>query len=234
MKTIDIEDKSLLEDLLDQIGKEAMEEEAEEEEPDEAPEAAAEEEVPADEPSEDAEPAGEIDLDAVLSKGGASKKALKAVKKQLEEQRVINNELEDKLLRTQADFENFKRRTREETFTKIQRGKTSLLRELLALCDNFGRAEKAAEEDQSFESLLGGMSIIYKQLTDILEKENVTRIESVGMPFDPALHDCILAVSSPDVPKETIIEEVETGYVMGDTVLRPAKVIVSSGEPGEE
>ncbi len=229
MKTIDIEDKTSLEDLLSEIGKEALEEEEAEEE-----EAAREEEPAAgEEPDEETEPAGEIDLDAVLS-GGGSKKALKAVKKQLEEQRLINNELEDKLLRTQADFENFKRRTREEAFTKIQRGKTGILKELLVLCDNFGRAEKAAEEDQSFETLLGGMNVIYKQLTDILEKENVREIESVGAHFDPALHDCILAVSSPDVPQETVMEEVEKGYIMGDTVLRPAKVIVSAGAPAEE
>ncbi len=228
MKTIDIDDKSSLEELLSQIGSDAEAAEEEEPEPD-YPADPADEEDGAGYEDGDEDPGGSIDLDAMLTGDGGSSGALAAVKKQLEEQRIISNELEDKLLRTQADFENFKRRTREEAFTKIQRSKAGLLKELLALSDNFTRAEKAALEDQSFENLLEGMNMLQKLLGGILEKEDVREIESVGATFDPGLHDCVLAVNSPDVPKETIIEEVEKGYIMGDTVLRPAKVIVSSG-----
>ncbi|MBP5274223.1 MAG: nucleotide exchange factor GrpE [Abditibacteriota bacterium] len=233
MKTIDIEDKTSLEDLLDQIGKEVEGQEddiSEDYEPEEDIDAAGPEET-----GEEYTDGGEdIDLDALLSGSGVSPKALEAVKKQLEEQRVANNVLEDKLLRTQADFENFKRRTREDTLAKIRRSKTNLLKELLSLSDNFARAIKAAGEDGSFENLLEGMNTLNRLLGDVLAKENVEEIQSVGTQFDPELHDCVLAVSDPEAPKETVIEEVEKGYIMGDTVLRPAKVIVSSGAPEEE
>lgn len=141
-------------------------------------------------------------------------------------------ELNDKYMRTMADFGNFRKRNLEENRQKIEKSKISLLKEIIALNDTFERAIKDAEENQSFENLYEGVQAIKKMVDFTLEKENVQPIETEkGDKFNPELHDCILVVPMPGTEAETIIEETEKGYILNKTIVRPAKVVVSGGSP---
>lgn len=141
-------------------------------------------------------------------------------------------ELNDKYMRTMADFGNFRKRNLEENRQKIEKSKISLLKEIIALNDTFERAIKDADENQSFENLYEGVQAIKKMVDFTLEKENVQPIEiEKGDKFNPELHDCILVVPMPGTEAETIIEETEKGYILNKTIVRPAKVVVSGGSP---
>ncbi|MBQ0104680.1 MAG: nucleotide exchange factor GrpE, partial [Armatimonadetes bacterium] len=141
------------------------------------------------------------------------------------------NELNDKYIRTLADFGNFKKRNFEETRQKIEKSKISLLKEIITINDTFDKALSEAEKNQSFENLLEGVQAIQKLVNFTLEKENVRPIDSVGEKFNPEIHDCILVVPVPGEEPETVIEETEKGYMINKTVVRPAKVVVSGGSP---
>ena len=177
--------------------------------------------------SDISEDVDEIDLKNISDPVGKSKE-IKALITEIEEQRVAYNELDSKYMRTMADFENFRRRSREEANLKIKKGKIGLIKELLLLQDSFNRALKYSEENQSFENLLEGVNMLSKMLESILSKEDVRPIAAVGEAFNPEFHDCILVINNPELPNETIVEEIEPGFVIGNTVIRAAKVIVSS------
>ncbi len=141
------------------------------------------------------------------------------------------DELNDKYLRSVADFGNFRKRNLEENRTKIEKSKVSLVKEIITLNDSLEKALKEAEESQSFENLFEGVQAIEKMVSFALEKENVRPIEAVGQKFNPELHDCILVAPIPGVEAETVVEETEKGYVINKTVVRPAKVVVAGGSP---
>ncbi|MBQ7256666.1 MAG: nucleotide exchange factor GrpE [Abditibacteriota bacterium] len=141
------------------------------------------------------------------------------------------DELNDKYLRSVADFGNFRKRNLEENRTKIEKSKVSLVKEIITLNDSLEKALKEAEESQSFENLFEGVQAIQKMVSFALEKENVRPIDAVGEKFNPELHDCILVAPIPGVEAETIVEETEKGYTINKTVVRPAKVIVAGGSP---
>ena len=141
------------------------------------------------------------------------------------------DELNDKYLRSVADFGNFRKRNLEENRAKIEKSKVSLVKEIITLNDSLEKAIKEAEESQSFENLFQGIQAIQKMVDFALEKENVRPIEAIGQKFNPELHDCILVAPVPGTEPETVVEETEKGYVINKTVVRPAKVVVSGGSP---
>ena len=141
------------------------------------------------------------------------------------------DELNDKYLRSVADFGNFRKRNLEENRTKIEKSKVSLVKEIITLNDSLEKALKEAEESKSFENLFEGVQAIQKMVSFALEKENVRPIDAVGEKFNPELHDCILVAPIPGVEAETIVEETEKGYTINKTVVRPAKVVVAGGSP---
>lgn len=152
---------------------------------------------------------------------------IKALINEYKELKKENEELNDKYIRTLADFGNFRKRNHEENRQNIAKGKVSLLKEIILLNDTFLRAIEHSNEDQSFENLFEGVNILQKMVEVILSKENVKTIEAIGEKFNPDLHECVLITPVPDMEPETIIEETEKGYILGKTVIRPAKVIVS-------
>ncbi|GIV16328.1 MAG: nucleotide exchange factor GrpE [Armatimonadota bacterium] len=135
-------------------------------------------------------------------------------------------EKHDSLLRTMADFDNFRRRTRQEMEEIRRIALEEFLRSLLRVMDNFERAMQAAEETQSFEKLMEGVQLIYRQLQALLREAGVQPIEAVGKPFDPNFHEAVQRVESPEHPDETVLEEVERGYMIQSRVLRPSRVKV--------
>lgn len=138
------------------------------------------------------------------------------------------DQVNDQLLRTMADFQNFRKRTQQEQSLTRQYATESLIMTLLPVMDNFERTVKAAENGGSLEALVAGVKAIDKQIKIIVEQQGVTRIESVGKPYDTDLHEALAMVPTEDHEPDTIIEEIEPGYKMGDKVIRHAKVRVAT------
>ena len=148
----------------------------------------------------------------------------------LSEEELLKSELEkanDRYLRLQAEYANFRRRTDEEK-TKIYRlGNERLIVELLPILDNFGRAmENMAENDVS-KSYLEGVEMIRKSFLQVLEKEGLECIEACGKNFDPESHHAVLTEESEDKTPGIILEELQKGYKLKDKMIRPTMVKVS-------
>ena len=136
-------------------------------------------------------------------------------------------QIHDQLLRTMADFQNFRKRTQQEQGLIRQYATESLIMTLLPVMDNFERTVAAAEKGAPIESLISGVRATEKQFRFIIEQQGISRIKSVGQPYDSDLHEAIGTVPGTEHPSETIIEEVEPGYKMGDKVIRHSKVRVA-------
>lgn len=133
----------------------------------------------------------------------------------------------DKLLRLHAEFENFKKRSliQREQFLKF--ANEGLIRELIGILDNFELAFESANKMDDFKSLHQGVEMILKQIHNLLEKNGVKKIECVGKPFDPAQQEAIGQVETNEHPENTVVEEVQKGYLLEDRLLRPTVVRVS-------
>lgn len=141
--------------------------------------------------------------------------------------------LKNQLLRLQADFDNFRKRTQRERNELFLFANESLFLEMLPVIDHFEMGFKSAEAHQTDNSVTEGFRLVYNQLLDVLKKFNVTAIDTVGELFNPHRHEAILHMPS-DKPAETVIEQVRRGYLLGEKLLRAAQVIVSSGPKNEE
>lgn len=136
------------------------------------------------------------------------------------------NELTQQFLRLQADFENHKRRTREQMKETILRANENLIRELLPVLDNLERAMAAVSEDNG-ESVRSGIELVYKQFLDVLQKEGLKPIPAAGEPFDPRIHEAVMQVETDDPEMDgRVVEELQKGYSFHDRVLRASMVKV--------
>lgn len=137
-------------------------------------------------------------------------------------------ESQQRYLRAQADFDNFRRRTLKEKEELGQYASMKLIGELLPVVDNFDRAIDAAKsggaEGDSFSK---GIDMIFRQLVGVLEQEGLKQMETVGQPFNPDFHQAIMQVESEEHEEGIVVEEVQKGYMLKDKVLRPAMVKVS-------
>lgn len=133
----------------------------------------------------------------------------------------------DKAVRLYADFENFRKRMERERLETWSRAEQEVLGGILPIVDNFDRALSEAGDDP-FST---GVKMVHSSLLDFLKKHNVVAIESLGKPFDPAVHEAVAYQPSPEADEGIVIYETRKGYRKGDTVLRPSSVIVSSGKP---
>jgi molecular chaperone GrpE len=131
-------------------------------------------------------------------------------------------------LRTQADFDNFRRRTRQEKEEFAKYASQKVIEQLLPIIDNFERALAAGRESNDYEALLKGVDMIYRQLDQALAGEGLKPMESVGQPFNPEFHQAIMQVESDEYEEGIIVSEIQKGYLLKDRVLRPAMVQVSS------
>lgn len=152
---------------------------------------------------------------------------VRLLKERLEAAEKRADEEHDKFLRTLAEFDNFRKRSREEFQQVCAFAIEDLVIRLLPVLDNFERAIKTAEEIKDYDALHGGVILILRQLRDILTKEGVTPIESQGKLFDPNLHEAVMRVDTDEYPDGTIIEEFQAGYTLGDKVIRPSMVKVA-------
>jgi molecular chaperone GrpE len=142
------------------------------------------------------------------------------------------NEYYDRLLRTQADFDNYRKRVQREQSNLIRYGSETALREILPVIDNIERAvDSARTHGDSNSQLREGIELILTQFRSALEKLNVKPIETVGHPFDPNKHDALLRVHAPDASDGAVVNEIRKGYYLHDRVIRPAQVTVGIHEP---
>ncbi len=145
-------------------------------------------------------------------------------------------DLKDRLLRSLADMENLRRRTDREVTDARTYGVTGLARDMVGVADNMRRALEAASDagiavDGPAKALLEGVELTERELLKVLEKHGVKRFDPHGAKFDPNLHQAIFEVPDANVPSGSVVQVVQSGYMIGDRVLRPAMVGVSKGGP---
>ena len=137
--------------------------------------------------------------------------------------------LYDKLLRRQAEFDNYRKRVERERSELYQHGREDVLIQFLPVVDNFERALSSLEESEGdAEALRRGVELIHKQFKDALSKLGLEAVEAVGHTFDPHVHEAVTTEATDKHKENTVIEEFQRGYKIGDRLLRPAKVKVAS------
>jgi len=141
----------------------------------------------------------------------------------------------DKMLRTAAEFDNYKKRMERDRLSALKYASESVLREILPVVDNLERAlaqgvVAGVDAQASLASLLEGVQLTLKSLLAALEKFEVKPMDSIGKPFDPKIHEALVMEASDEIPASHVLSEFEKGYLYKDRLLRVAKVIVSSGK----
>lgn len=137
--------------------------------------------------------------------------------------------LKDRLLRLQADFDNYKKRQLRERQDWIASANADILRELLPVLDNFERGLQSATATPENQAIVEGFSMIFGQLKALLGKFDVAEVPTDGQPFDPAVHEAITTMPSADIPEGHIVTAARRGYTLAGKLLRAAQVVVSSG-----
>jgi molecular chaperone GrpE len=142
--------------------------------------------------------------------------------------------LQEKMIRLQADFDNFRRRALKEREEAHQYGHENLVKDLLASVDNLDRAiEHARKSDGGdFESMLQGVELVQRELLGALASHGVSEIEAENVAFDPNVHEAMAQREDDSVPANTVIEVFQKGYRLRDRLLRPARVVVSMPAAG--
>jgi molecular chaperone GrpE len=135
----------------------------------------------------------------------------------------------DLALRTQADFENYKKRSAREKEEAIKYANSSLLERLVAIIDNFELGLAAAKEESVNSPIYSGMVLVQKQLSDLLAENGLQPIEAEGKTFDPNLHEAIAHEPSDQVAEGMVLRQARRGYRLKERLLRPSRVVVSSG-----
>jgi len=138
-------------------------------------------------------------------------------------------DLKDRLLRHQAEFDNFRKRALKERQEALQYGHQNLAKDLLSAVDNLDRAleHSRASEGGDLKSLLRGVELVQKELLGALGNHGVNRVEALGKIFDPTLHEAMAQVPDGSVPPNTVLEVLEEGYQLRDRLIRPARVVVA-------
>jgi len=189
--------------------------------------------IPVTESGAEDKPAQPEDKPAAASdvSAGAAANAQPAEDDSTDELQTDLNRFRDLALRTQADFENFKKRSTREKEDAIKYANSALLEKLIAIIDNFELGLEAARSEGEKSPVFSGMSMVLKQLMDFLKDHGLQGIDATGQRFDPNLHEAISHEPSHEFAEETVIRQTRRGYRMKDRLLRPSSVVVSSGAP---
>jgi molecular chaperone GrpE len=170
---------------------------------------------------------GELDSESKESHPKEKKKTGKKLKEELAKKEEEIALLNDKLLRIQAEFENYKKRMTKEKSDLMKYAHEEVVKEVLHTIDNLEMAVKHAKESDNSESITEGMEIIVKQFLKSLERFGVKGFDSIGEKFDPHKHEAVIQVESAEQEPDTVIAESQKGYFMRDRLLRPALVTVT-------
>lgn len=217
------EKEEVLEEVLEELEQEAKEKK-EEKEPE-----AGEEKAPKAE-AEAAEKKAEEAEEKASSEEGSADEKKKGLFNKKEKKNPLQDkvdELNDKVLRQMAEFENFRKRNETEKAQQFDKGQANVLEKLLPIVDNFERGLAAVPEEEKDGAFADGMNKIYKQLVKQLEDLGVTPIEALGKEFDPNLHNAVMQVESDEYESGIVAQELQKGYMFHDTVLRHSMVGVT-------
>ncbi|MCP4714533.1 MAG: nucleotide exchange factor GrpE [Deltaproteobacteria bacterium] len=153
--------------------------------------------------------------------------SLDSLGQELQRAEQETEELKDRLLRTMAEFDNYKKRVTREKDNLVKYGTEKLALDILPVIDNFERALEQAKEATEMSAVTEGLEMIFKQFADVLEKFNITAFASLGEIFDPEKHEAMAQQEHEEHEDNTVINEFQKGYCLNDRLLRPARVIVS-------
>ncbi len=219
-------DDKVREEVLEEIMEE-LEEEAKDKEVNKEPEA----EEPVKDASEDEkaeeDTTVEVNGPEEAGNGEEKKKGLFSKKEKKNPLQDKVDELNDRILRQMAEFENFRNRTDREKAQQFEMGQANILEKLLPIVDNFERGLATVPEEDKDGAFADGMNKIYKQLMKQLEDLGVTPIEALGKEFDPNLHNAVMQVESEEYESGVVAQELQKGYMFHDTVLRHSMVGVA-------
>ncbi len=217
MRIVAEKEKDILEEVKETDGAEEMPEEGAEK----IPEENGEEEAPDGEKDPEGEaPAREKE------KKGFRKKSREDKKTDALNEKI--GELEDKVKRQLAEFENFRNRTEKEKLAMFEVGAKSVIEKMLPVVDNFERGLSGLSEEEKEAPFASGMQMVYKQLLTELDSLGVKPIEAVGKEFDPNLHNAVMQVESEEYGSGTVAQEMMKGYTYRDSVVRHSMVAVVS------
>lgn len=171
---------------------------------------------------------------SAVSEAGQNDYSLENKDKEIEELKLNfkkaeteKNELQDRLLRKVAEFDNYKRRTETEFSNLFKYAAENFIKKILPVVDDFERSLKHLAEAEENSSVTDGIKMIYDKLMKILDDQGVKKIDSVGKPFDVHFHEALLQKKDEQKPSHSVLDELETGYLYQDKVIRHAKVIVN-------
>ncbi len=177
-------------------------------------------------------------VDAIMDEAEkAPEEAAEAAAPELTEEEKLKAELAElqtKYLYLQAEYQNFRKRSVRDIADARSYTIASTLVPFLSVVDYLGMAQSAVEKSDNLEALKQGMNMIIGEFDKALDELGVKRMKTAGEKFDPALHDAVSYENSADVPEGMIIREWSGGFMLGDKLLRPARVLVSSGSAPEE
>jgi molecular chaperone GrpE len=146
---------------------------------------------------------------------------------ELEQAQAEAAKLKDMLVRTAADFDNFRKRTRREVEDARRSGREDLLKEVLPVFDNLERAIQSAQKATDVKAVSDGLGMILKQFDSTLGRAGITRVPTVGSMFDPTIHEAIQQLETNDHPPGTVVAEVQPGYINNEKLVRAAMVVVA-------
>jgi molecular chaperone GrpE len=154
-----------------------------------------------------------------------------ALQQQLHDWRAKADDYLDKYRRSVAEFDNYRKRVERDRDAERLRIKRNLFLQILPVTDDFERALNALDDEKADAVWAEGVLLIARKMGKVLADAGVTPIEAVGQPFDPHYHEALMRAESQEHPEGVVMQELQKGYMLEDTVLRPASVVVSGG-PG--
>ena len=145
----------------------------------------------------------------------------------IEQLTAERDKLKDQLLRTMADFDNFRKRARRDAEDALRRGREDTVRDFLPIVDNLERAVEASRGSTDVAAVVSGVEMVLRGFDDVASRMGISRVVAKGERFDPTLHDAIQQVESAEHPPGTVLTEVVAGYRIGERLLRAAMVVVA-------
>lgn len=134
----------------------------------------------------------------------------------------------DRLQRTMAEFDNFRKRTNVEKASMYENGVISMIEKLLPIYDNFERAITSTPDEDKNSNVFKGLEMIYKQFNDLFTSLNIQEVEGQGQPFDPNIHNAVLHIEDENLEQNVVAEVLQKGYKYNDKVIRPSMVKVAN------
>lgn len=206
----------------------------------------ADETEPSEQPTDESPSTPEADAEAAEADSapdaaGDPAERIEALTEKVEALEEERDELNEKVLRKAAEFENFRRRMDREKKRRHEAGMIEVIEPILEVLDDFERSLDAAEELEdnqdpasAYDSLKGGVEMVFRKFRDTLENLGVEPIEAEGEPFDESVHEAMMRQPSKEAEPGTVLQEIRKGYRMDDRVIRYSRVVVAAEPSGQE